>query len=727
MKKIKKILKVFSIVVAVFLTASILSCVVYYHAVTWSANLDTEALEQSKSTSIQIFDRNGEILNLTNENYISINSLSRETIFAFICAEDKRFYSHSGVDYIRIGGAILNNLKSHSFSEGASTISQQLIKNTQLSNKKTISRKLKELKITKQLEKQYSKNEILELYLNNIYFGSGCYGIENASLHYFSKSASDLTLDESALLAGIINAPTLYNPQTNPENAKSRRNLILNLMKNYGKISESQCDSAKEKPISLKITNLSNNNILYDEILKEVCSVTKMSENEIKNKNLKVKTYLDINLEQKLSEKIKEKYQSVESEPNVASIVAENETGGIVAIAGDIKSLLTKRQPGSVIKPIIVYGPAIENNIISPASILLDEKINISGYSPENADKKFHGKVSAKEALSKSYNIPAVKLLNEIGVENAQKFAKKFDIEFENSDNHLAIALGGMTNGIEPKKICEAYTSFACGGNYKSYKFIKNIYEGEKNIYSATTSSKQVMKDSTAYLITDMLKQTSKTGTARRLKDFDFEIASKTGTVGLDSSTKNSDAYNVSYTTKHTIMSYFGGTTMPESINGATYPTILTKDILSFLYSTSSPENFSVPNSVTQLSVDKNDYENGTLSITDADGLKFYFAKDNLPKQTKSTKPSNISVFNFENKKPIISFELAENYDFKIFRVNEKDEEIISSSDDLKNQKTIKFEDKTAKNGQIYEYFVEFCEKSTGEKIKSNTIKLKVF
>ena len=168
-----------------------------------------------------MFDCNGTSIKPTSENHISIKKLSSNTKNAFICAEDKRFYTHKGIDFVRIGGAVVSNLKSKSFSQGASTISQQLIKNTHLSNEKTLKRKLKEIKLTKQLEKNYSKNDILELYLNNIYFGNGCYGIENASMHYFGKSAKNLTLAESALLAATINAPSVYDIENNQEKTTS--------------------------------------------------------------------------------------------------------------------------------------------------------------------------------------------------------------------------------------------------------------------------------------------------------------------------------------------------------------------------------------------------------------------------------------------------------------------------------------------------------------------------
>lgn len=744
MKRAKRFFKVLSITLALLISIIAISCASFYYAVTSSVSLDKEKLNNLSAVSLEIFDKNKISLKPTSENYVSIKNLKSATKNAFISAEDKRFYNHKGLDFIRIGGAMVSNIKSHSFSEGASTISQQLIKNTMLSSEKTISRKLKEIKLTKKLEKEFSKDYILELYLNNIYFGNGCYGIENASNHYFSKSAKDLSLAESALLAGTINAPSIYDIEFHTEKALERRNLILKLMKDYGHISKSEYEKAKNEEIKLNLSKLSNSNYLYNEIIEEACKILKISENELKNSNLKIYTYIDLPLQNQINSTISNSYGKLESSPNVASIVAENETNGIVAICGSKKTLSAKRQPGSTIKPILVYAPAIENNIVSPATKIVDEKINIGGYSPENADKTFHGNVSVKSALKNSYNVPAVKLLNELGIKNAQDFAKKMGIEFSDQDNNLAIALGGFTDGVKLSSLVGAYQTFANGGNFSSPKFISKIIKNHNTIYTNNSKKTNVMKDSTAYLITNMLTETSTSGTAKRLKDFDFEIASKTGTVGLSSSKKNTDAYNISYTSEHTILSYFGGTVMPENINGATYPTMLTKDVLTLLYKNHKPSNFTKPTSVVSKKISKINYEKNIITTANENEefLTELFSKDNLPKQNNNI-DFELQIFNFENKKPIITFNTSDNFEFKIMRKKDEEKKEIFSDKNLKDNivqtnenkndqdflsnKKVVFEDKTAKSGEIYEYFVEFCEKNTNFVKKSNIIKLKSF
>ena len=629
MKKIKKIIKITLITLICLFSLCIISGVSYYHAVTNSVTLDTAKLESNKQKSnLKILDKNKNIIKPVSNSYAKISELSTHTKNAFISAEDKRFYNHNGIDYIRIGGAIISNLKTKSFSEGASTISQQLVKNTHLSSEKTISRKLKEIKLTSKLENLYSKDEILELYLNSIYFGNGTYGIETASNHYFSKPAKHLTLAESALLAATINAPTIYNIENNTEKTIQRRNLILDQMAKQNKITSEQADEAKSEPAGLKITKNQASNYIYDEVVNEACKILKLSKDELTDKNITIQTYIDQDLQNELSNQIKKKYSNTNA--NIATLVINNKTNGIVAVFGNKSVLSTPKQPGSAIKPILVYAPAIEYGIISPATKLLDDEINISGYKPENADKKFHGMVSAREALKNSYNIPAVKLLNEIGITKAQNFAKNLGINFSENDNNLSIALGGFTNGITLKSLADAYSAFANEGNFSASTFIKSISKNGKVIYENNKRKNEVMSKSTAYLITNMLVDTAKSGTAKRLKNLDYEVASKTGTVGKSHSTKNTDAYNVSYTSTHTILSYFGGDTLSENINGSTYPTMLTKDVLERLYKTEKPKKFKIPTSVSKQKIDKNFYNNtNKISLTDDihNSLEDYFKK----------------------------------------------------------------------------------------------------
>lgn len=726
MKKIKKFLKVSFVVLLIFFSAGIIGSFSYFTIVTHSISLDTNKLEEAKSVSnLKVFDCNLEEIKPTTSAFIPISKLSSHTKNAFISAEDKRFYKHGGLDFVRIGGAIISNLKTKSFSEGASTISQQLIKNTQLSNEKTIKRKLKEFKLTKQLENKYSKDEILEMYLNNIYFGNGCYGIENASQHYFSKSATNLTLAESALLASTINAPSIYDIENNYEKAIERKNLIIDLMLENKKINDEEATQAKSESPTLNISKLSSNNFLFSQILNEAHTILNLPENSFNNSSYKIYTSLDKKLCDEISKQTSN--YKIESSPDITTIVIDNKSHGIVCATGKQKNFLKKWQPGSTIKPILVYAPAIESGQISPATKILDNKINISGYCPENADKKYHGFVSVREALTHSYNIPAVKILNEHGITTAQNFAKNLGIEFTSQDNNLAIALGGFTEGVTPKSLCDAYSAFANNGNFSKSSFITKITKDEKVIYKQKPTTKKVMKDSTAFLITNILEDSTKTGTAKRLADLPYQVASKTGTVGKSNSKKNICAYNVAYTTSHTIISLITGDNLPESVNGSTYPTMISKDILKTLYKNSSPKDFMKPSSVTEkyLSLDEYSKNNLVISNKKTDTIKEYFELNSAPKESEE-KLFHLSVINTPKRNPLLCFTLNKKYDFSVIKTKKEEEKILFSSS-KNTQNFVVFEDKTSKNNEICEYKIKFCEKSTNEEFYSNPIKIKAF
>lgn len=721
MKKSRKVFKVLFIIFIIFVSITIVGSISYFKFITHGISLDTNKLQiQNSSHSLCVYDSNKNKIKPSKTEYINLSKLSKHTQNAFICAEDKRFYKHHGLDYIRIGGAIISNLKSNSFSQGASTISQQLVKNTQLSNEKTINRKLKEIKLTKELEKKYSKDEIFELYLNNIYFGNGCYGVENASWHYFSKPASKLTLSESALLAGVINAPSYYDIESNQERATKRRDLILSLMKDYNKISEEEFNQAKAESLNLNITDISGNYKLFKNIIEEACEILNTTESNLINSNYKIYTMINTNLNNEIKsiQKNKTKFET-------ASIIIDNKTHLISSVSGSGKILNNTWQPGSTIKPILVYAPAIEKNIISPATKILDSKINIGGYSPENADKKFHGYISSKTALSNSYNIPAVKILNEIGINEAKSFAKNLGIEFQENDNHLALALGGFEKGITPKTLCDAYSAFACDGKFSKSSYIQKITQNGKTIFNHSANEKQAMKESTAFMINDILAECSKTGTAKKLSSLPFSVCSKTGTVGIANSTKNLLAYNIAYTPEHTILTIVQDDNLPKTTNGATDPTIINKEILSKLYKTQSPSKFQIPNSVKQVNLNKESYqENKLISSNINSEIKEYFSIENLPQ--KEDENFVLEVINTPYNKPTICFTVNKNYDYFVLRSHKKEEEIIFSSSQ-NNENFIKFIDKSAKSNEIYTYKVKFCEKTKNEEFYSNEIKLRAY
>ena len=593
-RNIQRILRIFSLSFAIMYILGI-GVLINLVQFSFETDLDFQKLQyEAGIESVSIYDSTG---NLTYHDAlirnVNIEDIPKYTKNAFIAIEDKRFYEHNGIDLMRIGGAIVQNIKDGKYSEGASTITQQLIKNTMLDSEKTFKRKFTEAALAQKLEQSWTKDQILEAYLNKIYFGNNLYGISAASKFYFNKKVSNLTLKESAILASIINAPSLYEPTKNFDNCMKRTQIVLNTMKDQKMISDEEYTLAINEPINITQTRSFDiaDNSYEMQAIKEAQNILECDTQTLLKGNFKIKTYQDRNLQDTLTDMINnENYYSNNSNDMTydgMSIIADNEQKSIVAYGCKSDKDLTniQRQPGSIIKPIICYAPAIESGILTHDSLILDEKINIDGYSPSNYNDKYYGWVTADFAMQKSLNSPAIKLMEYVGIDNCKNFASKLGITFNQNDQGYALALGGFTDGVSLMQLSTAYSSFATNGNYNELKFISEIYDkNDKLIYKRKLINISVMSENTATEITSMLKDTAKTGTAKRL--YGLDLASKTGTVAstLDSS-KNTDAYNISYNDKYLIAVWFGNTNgenglLESNVNGGTYPTIFVQNVI---------------------------------------------------------------------------------------------------------------------------------------------------
>lgn len=478
---------------------------------------------------------------------VKISDIPEHTKQAFISVEDKRFYKHNGFDLKGIVRAALHNLKAGSFKEGASTISQQLIKNTHLSQEKTLKRKLREWKLTKQLEKRYTKDEILEKYLNTIYFGHNCFGITSAADFYFGKKPSELSLSDSAILAGLVKSPNNYSPFKNPTRCQARKNVVLNVMKKNEKITQTELTDALNAPLPLSNTAKSGGNYAHF-VFNELTQISESNGIKIGGK---IEIYTDYcpTLQAEL-ERLSEEYSTYDK----SIFILDNHTHGYKACLSTIGN--APRLPGSLLKPLAVYAPAIQENLLSPATPLLDEKVNYSGYMPENYDGQFHGYVSMRECVEKSLNIPAIKALQSLGTSKAAQYLQKLGLAIDKEDETLALALGGIKNGFPLQALTEAYSTFANSGNKYDCTFIKELKINGKIVYKRPKNFTKIFGEDSAYLMTDILKSTAQKGTAKKLRNLPFEIAAKTGTVGTKKG--NTDAYALSYTTNDTIGVWFG-------------------------------------------------------------------------------------------------------------------------------------------------------------------------
>ncbi len=600
-----KFLKITAVILAGFAVFAGALTLTFF-VLTKDARLDESKL-LSVDTGITVFDSDGEeIANASatgKRKTVPIENLRQHTVQAFIASEDRTFYSHKGLNGKRMLKALYKNIVSRSFKEGASTISQQLVKNTHLSGNKTIKRKLNEIRLTKALEKRYSKDEILEMYLNTIYFGHNCFGLESASEFYFDKSAENLTLEESAALVGLLTSPNNYSPFKNPDKCLKRRNLVLKAMAECGYITENQYEQSIKKPLNAvkKAENNRNSdylNAVFDELEDIDLNFYKLTE------GCKIYTYLDGDL-QDFIENIKY--------PCDNSVIITTNTGTVSAYKSTIGNV--KRQPASTIKPFAVYAPAIEEKLVSPYTRILDEKIDFDGYSPENHDKKYHGYVTVSDSVAMSYNVPAVKTLNTLTLERAEKYLNKMDIRLGEGEKNLALALGGMEHGLTLKQIADCTSTFANSGIYKPSRFINKIISSDgTTLYEAQTSPVRVFSEGTSSLMNDVLIQTSKTGTAKKLKNFNFDIASKTGTCGTESG--NTDAYSINCTSENCIGVWLGDKENNRlKVTGGKDCCEISKQIIEKLYKNHTPQNLETDKGTEKIDIDAEEYYESNKTV----------------------------------------------------------------------------------------------------------------
>lgn len=565
-------------------------------------NASVAFLDENYNEISQKFSNGGKI-------YTRLDELPQHTLDAFIAAEDKRFYSHSGIDYLRILSAIKNNISAASFKEGASTISQQLIKNTHLKPEKTITRKIQEIRIARELERNYSKEEILEMYLNILYFGNGVYGIGTAAMTYFDKTAAKLLPEESALLAGIINNPTRFNPYTNKKIALKRRNLVLERMYRQNYLSKEDMQLAKEAP--LKVTkNYSMQNQYFNNSINEVASKLNVDREDVYKSSIKISTYINERLQEKINLEIA---NSIPNNIIADIIVCENRSGNVIANCSNSYSdtSVLYRQAGSTLKPFLCYAPALEYGIVYSSSMILDEETDFNGYTPHNYKNKYYGWTSVENALAVSSNVCAVKLLDSVGIERAKSFASKFGLTFTKDDLSLTIALGNTQKGVTLNQLVNAYRTIANSGRYSELHYVKSILGFDNSIIfnREMDESNEACSEATAYLTLEMLKSCAKHGTAKKLKCFE-SVAAKTGTVGC--STGNSDAYCVAITPQFTIgvRIYPKTGLMENKYSGGALPTSLASKIITMLSKENANTNFRIPSTITSREIDVNALKN---------------------------------------------------------------------------------------------------------------------
>ncbi|UNC92639.1 transglycosylase domain-containing protein [Candidatus Contubernalis alkaliaceticus] len=548
---------------------------------------------------------------------------------AFIAIEDESFYDHIGISPKDIIRAAYNNFRKRDLTDhGGSTITQQLIKNAFLTPDKNYTRKLQEAWLAIKMEQQFSKEEILEFYLNIIYFDYQNYGVQAAAQDYFEKDVGELSLAEAAMLAGIPRNPGFYSPRRNFQESKKRQELVLNQMVEYNYISQQEADKAKKEEIEIfpsKRKSYDNPYFIdYVELeARRILADLDIYEDPYLAMNrggLKIYTTLEPEI-QKIVEDVldNEKYypRTIEDEkgklqPQAAAVLAEPETGHIKALVGgrdyglhnqDLR-YLSERQPGSSTKPVLGYAPAFEENLLFPGSVLDDAPTAFGNYFPENYGLTFQGLMTVRHAVARSRNVPAVKAYEIVTPEVGMAYAEKLGITtFRPQDEGgLALVLGGFTTGVMPIDMAQVFAVFANKGVKIPITTILHIEDHQgKEIYSYRPKSEVVLSEVTSFLITDVLRDVTRgIGTAARLSAVGRPIAGKTGTTS-----DNKDGWMVSYTPDYVLSTWIGYDLLTMgSIDGAPgYCVSMSIDIMKQVHEGLPVRNFESPGGISRVSI----------------------------------------------------------------------------------------------------------------------------
>lgn len=566
------------------------------------------------AVSSQVFDSHGRLITTLhsdqNRLHIDINKVPQNLQNAFIAAEDNRFYEHIGIDPIGIFRAIFANLTNRGIAQGGSTITQQLAKNAFLSQEQTLKRKIQEAMLALEIEHKYSKKEILEMYMNQIYFGQDAYGIQTAAKTYFNKDVNELTLTQCAMLAGLPKSPNYYSPFNNLNEAKKRKNVVLDQMVKYGYVSAAEAEDAKNQDLGLSKSHQSKEADEYASFIDYVSQqvAKKYGDDALYKEGLKIYTTMDVDKQHAAVRAMRNLPNNYTDEngltqPQAAIVSIDPKTGHILAMVGGRgqdsfnRASMAVRQPGSAFKPF-VYLTALQHDM-TPDTTMDDQPVTYGSWSPKNAGGSYSGTMALSDALAHSVNTIAVQLADKVGTKNIIANAKKMGITtLDAKDDNLAMALGGLTKGVTPLEMASAYGTFANKGVHVKPTAIVKILDRNGNVLEdASTLEKEetktrVMSEREAYEMTTMLEGVIDhgTGTAAAIGR---PAAGKTGTTD-----DNKDAWFVGYTPDIVTAVWIGDDTGSHSLGeiyGGTIPAEIWKDYMSSATSDESGGDFSAP------------------------------------------------------------------------------------------------------------------------------------
>jgi len=507
------------------------------------------------SVASKIFDRNNRVVGeiyLEKRTVVPYSAIPAHVVNAFVAAEDANFFRHRGVDYFAIARAIVKDILSGGFAQGASTITQQTVKSLFLTPEKSIGRKMKEMILAYRIEKKLSKEEILYLYLNQIYLGDGAYGVEAASQTYFGRGVSSLSVGEGALLAGLAQAPTRYSPRGHLDRAKARQRYVLRRMAEVGFLDKETAEREYDKRLALAPpSNFRSKAAYFLEYVRNYLQ-EKYGAEAINRSEFRIYTTIDGRLQEAAYDAVTQGIRRLEEANGYqglqgALVCIDPGTGGVLAMVGGVdfaasqfnRALQARRQPGSAFKPI-VYAAAIDKGK-TVVSTVDDSPIELARsetekWKPKNYDGTFLGPIPLLEALAKSRNLATVRLLNEIGVDAAIGMARNLGIQSP-IERNLSIALG--SSGVTPLELVTAYATFAAGGRRPTPFFIREVQDAQGRVLEHTEPSVvPAIAPETAYLTIRLMQEVLRTGTAASAARLSPNLAGKTGTTN-----ENTDAW----------------------------------------------------------------------------------------------------------------------------------------------------------------------------------------
>ena len=670
LKKGRLLLAVLMFFVFIFIVGAVSTIAYVAYVLKDLPSWDDTMMASARTTFL--YDANGQLFSelhsSENRTNVTLDDIPEHLVDCLLATEDTRFYKHHGVDVIRIGGALLVDLRKMDFSQGASTITMQLARTAILDDRdKNIDRKIKEAALAIQLENEYSKDDILLMYLNEVYFGHSAYGVQAASQTIFGKDVSEINLAEAATLVGIVRNPRLYSPILNPENSdRVKRQVLTNLEKYYGdKYNSADIAAAKEETVQTGESAYATayNYPWYTDYViecgEDILVDLGYSASSIYTGGYRIYTTLNTDVQTLMESAFanSENFPGTNSADLVESamVVLSTSDNSILGLMGGReyttkrgynRATDMKRQPGSTFKPLADYAPAIEQGY-APATVANDVRTTFgTNWTPVNYDGSYRGIISMRTACQNSVNVASIKFLQMAGIENSLAMLSKMGIDLDQEkDNNLSIALGGITYGVSPLQMAAAYGTLANGGVYTKPWCISRIEDSQgKVIYQNELVQNIAMKETTAYLVTDMLRTVTTSGTGTRAQLSNRDVASKTGTVQLPELdyfrglNGNRDAWFAAFSPEMVGIVWMGYDHDKDEngkiqylrqIYGGKYPALIWKYVIGGASANLPESRFSRPAGIVSVTVDS---RTGLLPTANTSStVTELFDKDNVP------------------------------------------------------------------------------------------------